>query len=183
MIFVFMKKFLLPFLVVFLLLGCVQQPDAGNGNGNNNGGVEVQVIEAGDSVKVDYRGELENGEVFDASERHGSPLEFVAGAGQMIKGFDKAVVGMRVGQEKTVTLAPEDAYGLSDESKVVEVSKENFGDAWDALEVGTPVHSSQGVNGVVKEKKESSAIVDFNHDLAGKTLVFWIKVVEIEKGA
>ena len=172
-----MKQILFVFVLASLLLvGCVQPQSNGNG-----GDISMELIEAGDTVKVEYRGELENGEVFDASERHGQPLEFVAGAGQMIAGFDEAVVGMRLNEEKTVTIPPEKAYGFRSEQRVAEIPKENFGDSWDSLKEGMPVSSPESGNGIIVEKKENSAKVDFNHQLAGKTLVFWIKVVSVEK--
>ncbi len=163
-----------------LLSGCtVQQPS--NGNSGNGTDITAEVVEVDDTVKVEYEGRFESGEVFDSSARHGKPLEFVAGIGRVIRGFDEAVVGMRLGEEKTVTIPPVKAYGFRDKSKIVEIPKENFGDSWDSLEVGVPVHSSQGANGTVLELKEDSAIVDFNHHLAGKTLIFWIKVIYIKK--
>ena len=67
-------------------------------------------VKKGDTIKVDYTGTFENGEVFDTSEGK-QPLELKAGAGQVIKGFDAAVIGMEVGEEKEVTLQPEEAYG------------------------------------------------------------------------
>ncbi len=179
--------------MLFLLLilsiafaGCVQPPaeDVNSDSGTDTpNGVDVlmDTVEAGDNIKVEYRGELENGEVFDASERRGQPLAFAAGAGQMIKGFDEAVIGMRLNQEKTVTIPAEKAYGLHDEKRVAELSKESFADFWDSLVVGMVVSSPEAGNGKVLELKENSAIIDFNHNLAGKTLVFWIKVVEISK--
>jgi len=169
-------------LAITLLSGCVQPDDtgdtdnAGQVNGGNN---MVEKVETGNSIAVEYRGTLEDGTQFDASEGRG-PLEFRAGAGQMIKGFDKAVIGMGLNEEKTVTFEPSDAYGELDQSKIVEILKANIGDA-NALEVGMSVTSNQGVNGIVKEIKDDVIVIDFNHPLAGKPLTFWIKVVKIEK--
>jgi len=182
-----MKKLLFALVLASLLLAGCTQPEENPANGGlepNGGDISMELVETGDTVKVEYEGSLENGEVFDSTERHdGVPLEFVAGAGQMIKGFDEAVVGMRLNEEKTVTLAPGKAYGFRDEGKVIDLPKENFGDFWGQLEVGMPVSSPEAGNGIVLELSESSAKVDFNHNLAGKTLVFKIKVVGIEKGA
>ena len=183
-----MKKLLFVLILASLLLaGCTQpeeNPADGNGVEPIGGDISMELIETGDTVKIEYEGSLENGEVFDSTEKHdGVPLEFVAGAGQMIKGFDEAVIGMRLDEEKTVTLEPAKAYGPKDESKIVEISKENFGDFWSQLKVGMPVSSPQAGNGTVLEMNENSAKVDFNHALAGKTLVFKIKVVGIEKAS
>ena len=160
-----------------VLAGCTQQPPAQESNGT---GISAQLVEQYNTIKVEYEGRLESGEVFDSSARQGKPLEFAAGAGRVIKGFDEAVLGMRLNGEKTVTIAPEKAYGQRDERKVVDIPKAQFTN-WATLEVGMPVNSSEGPNGKIIELKEDSAVVDFNHELAGKTLIFWIKVVEIRK--
>ena len=73
----------------------------------------IGIIKEGDKVKVNYTGRLTDGNIFDSSVGK-KPLEFTVGAHQMISGFDKAVVGMKVGETKTVTLAPEEAYGEAD---------------------------------------------------------------------
>ncbi len=175
-----MGKEILPafFIVAAILLsGCTQPENAGNGNGG--GPVNVERVEAGDKVAVEYKGTLADGAMFDSSEGR-PPLEFTAGAGQMIKGFDDAVIGMKLNEEKTVTLQPSEAYGPSDPGKVVEIPKESINGAED-LAVGMTVTNSQGINGIVKEIKDSSVVIDFSHPLAGKTLNFWIKVVKIEK--
>jgi len=170
-------------LVITLLSGCVQPDGTGgingtDGTGQGNGGNNMsEVVETGDSIAVEYKGTLQDGTQFDASEGRG-PLEFTAGTGQMIKGFDTAVIGMALNEEKTVTMEPSQAYGETDQSKIVEVPKANIGDA-NKLEVGMSVTSSQGINGVVKEIKDDVIVVDFNHQLAGKKLTFWIKVVSI----
>ncbi len=158
---------------ILLLCGCVQQ----QGNGNVEG-EPVQLVEAGDTVSVEYKGTLQDGALFDSSEGRG-PLSFTAGAGEMIRGFDAAVVGMRLNEEKTVTLQPAEAYPY-DESRVVELPKSNFAEV-ETLRVGQEVVSENGPSGIVKEIKENTVVVDFNHPLAGKTLTFWIKVVGIEK--
>ena len=165
-------------LSLVLLSGCIQP---GSGNGTENGGnqMNTEKVEAGDNIAVEYRGTLADGTKFDASEGRG-PLEFTAGAGQMIKGFDNAVIGMALNEEKTVELQPGEAYGEASQAKIVEIPKENIADA-NQLEVGMSVTSSQGVNGIVKAIKANSIIIDFNPPLAGKALTFWIKVVKIEK--
>jgi len=164
------------FLTLFLA-GCIQQEDSqGQGGGDN---MAAEKVEAGNNIEVEYKGTLQDGAMFDSSEGRG-PLAFTAGAGQMIKGFDSAVIGMALNEEKTVTLQPGEAYGDSDPGKVVELPKEQV-NGINELKVGMSVTSSTGVNGVVKEIKADTVIIDFNHPLAGKTLTFWIKVVKIEK--
>ena len=80
-------------------------------------------IVKGDKIKVDYEGKFENGEIFDTSKKHGQPLEFEAGAGMVVKGFDKAVIGMEIGEEKEITLKPEDAYGMPTDEAIQRVPK------------------------------------------------------------
>ena len=175
-------------LAVLLLSGC--NMPAGptgntgtNGTTGNSGGVIVdnsQIVENGDTIKVEYKGTFESGEEFDSSARSGNPLEFVAGAGQMIKGFDAAVIGMRLDEEKTITLQPDEAYGYPDPQRIVVIKKENIAD-FNGLEVGMYVNSPEAGKGLIVEIKEEGALVDFNNPMAGKALIFWIKVVGIQK--
>lgn len=138
----------------------------------------TEKVAVGDTVSVDYKGSLTDGTVFDSSEVRG-PFEFTVGAGEAIKGFDNAVIGMDLNEEKTVTLQPSQAYGDYNSQKVWEIPKVNIQNV-DELTVGMVLTSpSTGANGVIKEIREDTVVVDFNHELAGKTLVFWIKVVGI----
>ena len=160
---------------------CIASVETIENEVNENGVDEMEVVENGDKVKVEYIGKHpDSGEVFDKSEGRG-PLEFVAGAGQMIKGFDKAVMGMKVNDEKTVTIPPEDAYGEA--TVKVEVPIEQISGEGITPEVGTKVGSSTGQQGEIVELKDSVAVIEFQntHSLAGKTLEFWIKVIEIVK--
>ena len=137
-------------------------------------------VKEGDNISVNYTGKLENGEVFDTSLTTGrEPLEFTVGAGQMIKGFDEAVVGMKVGDKKTVTLAPKDAYGETDPTRVVNFDKNNVPD-FDKMSVGMQIVAGNGAPGKILSKDENSLVVDFNHFLAGKTLIFEIEMVSIK---
>ena len=136
------KKFALPFaaLVIVALLALAATGNLGDYNLNSLFNSEPSdnepsiMVESGDTVEVNYIGSFTDGEVFDTSYeqvakdnelyqegRSYSPLGFEVGAGQMIKGFDAAVVSMTVGETKTVTLAPEDAYGPSDPTKIVDM--------------------------------------------------------------
>lgn len=186
----------LVFALVFsfiLLLGCSQQNTQNNANltitaSQDTTGSSAQEINSmpkvqkGDTVLVNYKGTLEDGSEFDSSLKPGrTPLEFTVGAGQMIKGFDAAVIGMKAGEEKTVTLKPSEAYGERREDTVQFVPKENFGEIFDQLQVGQQVQASNGLTPTVIEKTSTGAKLDFNHFLAGKKLVFWIKVEKIQK--
>ena len=179
------------FVAVFGLLflfGCVSQTDQDNSTSSvlqtkdlNTSKEDIKMIEKGDKVKVLYKGSFEDGTVFDSSEKHGNvPLEFTVGAGQMIKGFDEAVVGMKENEEKTVTLAPEQAYGEYDPSLVRELDMNMFSSQGIKPEPGMTLMAN-GRPVKVKEVKDDKVLIDFNHELAGKTLIFWIKVLNIEK--
>ncbi|MFA6065073.1 MAG: peptidylprolyl isomerase [archaeon] len=137
----------------------------------------MDVVKNGDQIAVNYTGRLENGSIFDTSVGK-SPLEFTAGAGQMIKGFDSAVIGMKVGETKTVKLSPEEAYGALNPKVIFTLNKSAFPD-FDKLKEGMQMQTSSGACGRITKKTETEATVDFNHELAGKTLIFEITVVSI----
>ncbi|MCO6496217.1 MAG: peptidylprolyl isomerase [Chitinophagaceae bacterium] len=135
----------------------------------------------GDKVKVHYTGRLTNGEQFDSSVGR-EPLAFTVGAGQMIKGFDSAIPGMEEGEKKTITIAPEDAYGPVNEEAIIEFPLKNIPDSLEiAVGMQLQLQSSAGypVPVVVKEIREDVAVLDANHRLAGKELIFDIELVEI----
>lgn len=107
----------------------------------------ADVVASGSKVEVNYKGTLDDGSQFDSSYDRGETLPFTAGAGQMIPGFDKAVMGMKVGDKKTVTLEPADAYGEYDETAIQVVPKENlkeFVKAGFKLEVGEELPTQFG---------------------------------------
>ncbi len=136
----------------------------------------------GDTVTVHYTGTLDNGDVFDSSEGK-QPITFTVGSGQVIKGFDEAVVGMKRGDEKSIKIKPEEAYGVRHEQYIKEVPKKGIPPNMDLragmmLVMGTP--DGQKLAAMVREIKTETVMLDFNHPLAGKTLNFKIKVVEIK---
>lgn len=138
-------------------------------------------VKSGDKVKVHYHGKLRTGETFDSSEGR-EPLEFTVGSGQVIKGFDEGVMGMQVGDKRTVEIPVEDAYGEKSEEMVVEFPKNQFPPDLNP-EVGMQLMmnngSGQSFPVVVTEVKEESVVLDANHPLAGQDLVFDIELVEI----
>lgn len=148
-------------------------------------------IENGDIISVDYVGKLEDGTLFDTSvkeaaieagiynqRRDYNPLTFTVGAGQMIKGFDEGVVGMRVGEEKTLTIPPEEAYGEYREelTREIPVNAVDF-----TPEVGMKLITDSGLTGTITEVSENNFVVNFNHELAGKTLIFLVRIVSVEE--
>ncbi|MFA0961330.1 peptidylprolyl isomerase [Roseivirga sp. BDSF3-8] len=134
----------------------------------------------GDKVKVHYTGKLQDGTVFDSSENR-DPLEFTLGNGQMIPGFEQAVNGMAIGDEKTAEIAADDAYGQRQDNMMVRVPKEQVPSDIQP-EVGQQLAINQGgqnIPVVVTEVTEAEVVLDANHPLAGKDLVFDIKLMEI----
>jgi FKBP-type peptidyl-prolyl cis-trans isomerase 2 len=137
-------------------------------------------VKKGDKVKIDYTGTLDDGTVFDSSEKHGQPLEFEVGSGQVIKGVDEAVVGMKKGDEKEVKLKPEEAYGSPREELVKKVPRGQFPEKMELKEgmilvMGTP--DGQKIPATIRKVEEKEVTLDLNHPLSGKNLTFKIKVI------
>lgn len=141
----------------------------------------MQQVKIGDKVKVHYTGKLTNGELFDSSTGR-APLEFTVGAGQMIKGFDAAMPGMSIGEKKTVSISPEEAYGANDEKSIIEFPKQNVPPDM-LLEVGMKLElrneDGRPLPVIITGIKDDVIILDANHSLAGKELVFDIELLEI----
>jgi peptidylprolyl isomerase len=140
---------------------------------------------SGDKVKVHYHGTLVNGDTFDSSVDR-DPLEFEIGSGMVIKGFDDGVTGMSVGDKKTIHIPFEQAYGPSNPDMIIDMPKERF-PADMQIEVGMPLMMSdqQGhqMQVTITEIKETSVVLDANHPLAGKDLIFDLELVEIVGGS
>ncbi|HEX9725488.1 MAG TPA: peptidylprolyl isomerase [Vicinamibacteria bacterium] len=136
----------------------------------------------GDKVKVHYRGRLEDGRMFGSSDPH-EPVSFLLGEGTLIPGFEQAVVGMAPGEKKTVTLIPEDGYGLprGDLRIVSSRARVVVGDV--RLQVGMVLSGQTTGTGRVPlrvaDQTESTVTLDGNHPLAGRHLVFELELVEI----
>ena len=135
-----------------------------------------RAVQAGDAVSVHYVGTLDDGSQFDSSRDRGQPLSFVSSAGQMIPGFDAAVVGMVVGEVKTVRIEAADAYGEWTEDRVQSVDVTLLPED---VAVGDEVFASTGQRFVILEIGDTEARLDGNHELAGQALTFEIEVVSI----
>ena len=149
------------------------------------------MIKEGDYVKVDYI-LVVDGKVIDTSieevakengiyypERDYEPLGFVVGAGELIEGFEEAVIGMEVGEEKTVTIPPEKGYGYRDERLIQEIQREMFNDADFEPQEGMSILAG-GIPARIIKVTDEIVTLDFNHELAGKELTFTIKVLEVQ---
>ena len=137
---------------------------------------------SGDTVRVHYTGTLENGSQFDSSVGR-DPLEFTLGSGGIISAFENAVLGMGPGENKTVNLPPEEAYGPHNAELVQKVDRQMIPEAID-LQTGLQLQA-QGPDGepvvlIVREFDDDFVILDANHPLAGETLIFELELVEIK---
>jgi len=142
------------------------------------------VIEKGSSVKIEYTLKDDKGTVLDTNAGKDT-LAFTQGAQQIIPGLDKALLGMKAGDSKKVTVKPEEAYGVVDPKAEAEVPKDALPKGADI--VGTRL-LARGQNGqprpvTVKAVKDTTVVLDLNHPLAGKTLFFDVKVVSVEPPA
>jgi len=139
----------------------------------------------GDTVRVHYRAKLHDGSVFDETFDRG-PLRFTIGEGQLIPGFEEAVVGMKPGDSKTTELPAEMAFGPYQEDMVVVVPKSRFANLEEEPEVGErlPIPQPDGppIEVTVTEITESTVTVDANHPLAGENLSFDLELIEIVHG-
>lgn len=150
-------------------------------------------VEAGDYVLFHYVGRFEDGEVFDTSyeeiarengilveEREYGPMWVRIGVGEIIPGLDEAIIGMEAGEKKTVTVPPEKAYGMPNPELVISVPREEFTKAGLEPQEGLYVMTDSGIAKIVSVG-ESEVSLDFNHPLAGKTLVFEVEVIEVKR--
>lgn len=141
------------------------------------------VAEKGDTVEVNYRGTLEDGTQFDSSYDRGETLTFTVGSGQRISGFDAAVEGMTVGETKTVTLTPDEAYGERSDALIYTFDRTDVPDPVNVKvgdTLGLQTASGVTTTGTVTEVTATTVTVDANPQLAGQTLVFEIELVAID---
>lgn len=155
----------------------------GNCGGSCGAGPALTGHNVGKTCRTHYRGTFNDGTQFDSSYDRGEPLEFICGAGQMIRGFDAAVADMEVGQVVDVHLMPEEAYGMPDPNAVFTLEIAQLPGSED-LQVGQRVYLSnqygQPFPVTVTEKEETTITFDANHEMAGKELNFRIELVEVK---
>jgi FKBP-type peptidyl-prolyl cis-trans isomerase 2 len=160
-------------LAVILLLGAILIPGCKAG--------DAAQAETGDVVQVHYTGKLADGTVVDSSVGR-APLEFTLGVGQMIPGFEQAVLGMKVGESKTVTIPANEAYGPRLDDLIAEVPRERLPSDL-TPEVGQQLGMNRPDGGVslviIIGVSDNTVTIDANHPLAGKDLTFEIELVKI----
>jgi len=135
---------------------------------------KIKKIEKGDRIEIEYTGKLEDGTVFESSD-----IEFTVGDGEVVEGLDRAVEGMEIDEEKSITLEPDEAFGEKREDLVIDFPKENIPEGMEVQE-GMIVELNDAHNnkipGVVKEVRENTIKIDLNHPLAGERITFDIKI-------
>jgi len=162
---------------VLLLIACVLAFTSGC---IASDGQEAKV-KSGDTVKVHYTGTLENGTVFDSSAGR-DPLEFTVGKGEVIPGFDTGVVGMQVGEEKTLHIPADQAYGPYQEELVFALDPAGITGGENLTvgdQVGIPLQNGQVLPATVVAVSADAITIDANHHLAGEDLTFTVSLVEI----
>ncbi|MGY8938804.1 MAG: FKBP-type peptidyl-prolyl cis-trans isomerase [Flavobacteriales bacterium] len=139
-------------------------------------------VKENNTVKVNYTGKLSDGQVFDSSEGK-EPIEFTLGQGRLIPGFEKGLIDMELNEKKTITIPKEEAYGEVNKDLIQEVKKSELPQEM-APEVGMGLVSKspdgQEMNLLVVEVRDETIVIDGNHPLAGKELIFDLEVIEIK---
>ncbi|HLC48359.1 MAG TPA: peptidylprolyl isomerase [Candidatus Norongarragalinales archaeon] len=161
---------------------------------NSGNGGNMAAVANGDKVGVWYLGTLDDGTVFDTNiveeakkagsyqaSRPYTPLEFTVGAGEMIKGFDAGVVGMKQGETKTIKIPPKEAYGELRADLITKIPIIDLKASGIDPKPGTIVSTGTGARGVIRSVDSQNATIDFNHFLAGQTLTFKITVEKVTK--
>ena len=142
----------------------------------------TKVITLGDTIAVNYTGRTENGEIFDSTKDR-MPVKFTVGLGSLIRGFERAVIGMKQGEKKTVVIAAGDAYGPYREDLLIDLPRSNV-PADVVLTVGGVVilgdRSGNTMPATITLIEAETARADLNHCMAGKTLIFDIEILEID---
>jgi len=155
--------------------------------------VERMKVEKGDFVVFNYIGKFENGEIFDTTyediakeagiymeDRTYGPLGANVGVGELIPGMDEALLGMEVGEKKNITIPPEKGYGMPRDDLIINVPTSEFKKAGIEPIEGAYIMTDSGIAQITAIGEENVTL-DFNHPLAGKTLVFEVEVVDVKK--
>ena len=139
-------------------------------------------MKKGDRVKIDYIGSLDDGTVFDTSERHGKPLEFEVGGGKLLKKFEDSVVGMKIGQEKNIRIQPSEGYGFPNQELIRKFPRSNLPKDHEpkpGMVLAITMPNGDQIPAQIINVTTNEITVDMNHPLAGKVLNFKVKIVDI----
>jgi peptidylprolyl isomerase len=156
---------------LILLSGYLSKADESKKEG------EQGTVKKGDKVKVHYTISLKDGTIFDKS-KEGAPLEFTVGSEQMPRGFDRAVRGMKLNEEKKVTIEAEYAYGKRDDNLIMKFNRTDLPENFEPR-IGMVI-KMQGIPVTIVNIDETHVFLDGNHPLSGKDVIFDIKVIGIE---
>jgi len=143
-------------------------------------------LKQGTKVKVEYTGKLDDGTVFDSTEKHGKPLEFEIGKKQIIPGFEKTVVEMKKGEEKEIKLEPSQAYGDRNPQLVKKIPKEQLPQGQEArkgMMLAIKLPNEQQLPARIIDVSDKDVTLDLNHPLAGKNLNFKVRLVEVAEAS
>jgi peptidylprolyl isomerase len=139
-------------------------------------------IQDGSTVRVHYRGTLDDGTEFDNSHQRGEPLEFTIGSGQVISGFDEAVKGMDAGGTVKVTIPADNAYGPRHPEAIQEVPLDVLPEgACEGAMIQGMTEDGRPLAGTIETMGDANARIDFNHPLAGEDLTFELELVDVEQ--
>lgn len=144
----------------------------------------MQQVKKGDTVRVHYHGKLIDGTTFDSSAG-GEPLEFEVGSGMVIKGFDEGLLGMAIGDKRTIEIPVDEAYGPADPQMVMEFPVDRLPSDMKpepGMQLTMTDGAGQNIPVVITEVKSDVVVLDANHPLAGEDLVFDLELVEIVGG-
>jgi len=142
------------------------------------------VIKEGDKVKVEYTGKFEDGTIFDSSKNHDAPLEFEIGAKQVVAGFEECVRGLKKGETKEIKLASDKAYGPYNPELLKKLPADKFKEVKgikEGMVLGIQLSNGFQVPARIVSVNEKEVAIDLNHPLAGKTIIFIIKLLEVIK--
>ena len=140
-------------------------------------------VKANNTIKVNYTGKLADGQVFDTSEGK-EPIEFVLGQGRLIPGFEKGLIDMKLNEKKTIEISKDEAYGEVNKDLIQEISRTQIPQDMEpkvGMGLVSKTPEGQEINLMIIEVKEESIVIDGNHPLAGRDLVFDVEIVEIKE--
>lgn len=142
----------------------------------------MTTAKSGDLVFVHYTGKFDSGEIFDSSGDR-EPLSFILGQGDIIQGFDTAIQGMAIGDKKSITITPDEAYGQYSEDQIITTQRSNFGEDFEPeidLQLALQLENGERTLATITAFNDETVTLDLNHPLAGKVLHFELELLDIK---